>query len=243
MLKSSISKRLKTVAVLTIATALSISWGVKGFDGIMAASAVAVKGEPIADSKPTMPKGESIIFDGLTLLTSGELSKLTEIAPSHHDTRSAITFTNRRLTDSELAAWVEEYKNLGGLNSYELEIIMLINEIRISYGLEPWAINMELSKAARFHSQFMFDLEFIAHRCPVNGGPTERAVVFGHVNTTGSFGTFENIGGGRNGRRTPQAQVDAWMNSLGHRAALLRDWHVSVGVGRVGGHTTANFGS
>jgi len=189
-----------------------------------------------------LSEGEPIIFDGLTLLAKDELLTLIEIAPTHQETRSATTFTNRRLTDTELYAWIEEYKSLG-LNAFELEVIMLINEIRISYGLEPWAISMELSMAARFHSQDMFDLEFMSHWGPINGGPTDRAIMFGHVNRNGSFGTFENIGGARNGRRTPQAQVDAWMNSPGHRAALLRDWHISIGVGRVGGHTTAKFGS
>jgi len=197
----------------------------------------------ISESASAQDEVEPIIFEILTLFTNEELLGMIETAPSHTETRSAMTFTNRHITNAELAAWIEEYKSLGGLNAFELELIMLINEIRIGYGLNPWAISMELSMAARFHSQEMFDLEFMSHRSPIHGGPTERAIMFGHVNSTGSHGTFENIGGARNGRRTPQMQVDAWMNSPGHRAALLRDWHISIGVGRVGGHTTAKFGS
>jgi uncharacterized protein YkwD len=178
-----------------------------------------------------------VLFDGLTMLGSDELLAWIEIAPNHEDTRSATILPNRRLTDSELEAWIEEYRELGGINAFELEVIRLINEIRVEYGLSPWVISMELSMAARFHSQEMADLNYFSHTSPVYGSPSGRAEIFGHRNTRGDWQTLENIG--RNS--TPERLVNAWMNSPSHRAALLGSNFVSVGIGRSGSGTVAKF--
>jgi len=202
---------------------------------------------PEADNNQTTSTTSSfspVLFDGLTLLTSAELAELASTAPSHFDTRSATALPNRRLTNAELDAWIEEYRNLGGINAVELETIRLINEIRVEHGLNPLMISMELSMAARFHSQDMYDFDFLAHTSPRNGTSSARAIMFNHVNVTpGVYGARENAGGSRTGNSTAQARVDAWMNSAGHRAAILEPMFVSIGIGRVGGLTTAKFGS
>ena len=134
------------------------------------------------------------VFDELTLLTNAELLLLIENAPSHFETRSATVLPNRMLTQSELESWIDEYRNLGGVNAYELEIIRLINEIRASYGLNPLAISPELSMAARFHSQEQVDLGFFGHESPVTGRGTQRAEMFGHRNIQEHvFGVMENV--------------------------------------------------
>jgi len=185
------------------------------------------------DKTPTISEwqeGDAILFSELTILNSEELLILAEIAPSSEETRSAITLTNRRLTDSELSAWIEEYKELGGINDFELQVVRLINEYRAQHNLPPLAINPELSMAARFHSQEMVDLNFFSHTSPVTGGPMDRARMFGCYRGLG-----ENIGG----RRTPEDTVQGWLNSPGHRNAILSEGINGIGIGRAVNGTPA----
>ena len=189
-----------------------------------------------------------MLFPGnntLTLLTSAELSALAATAPSHIDTRSSSALSSdRRLTESELNVWIEEFRALGGISYFELEVIRLINEYRVSYGLNPLAISMELSMAARFHSQEMADLGFFSHTSPIYGSGLMRVELFGHVNTVpGRYGARENLSGFQGPQRAPYQPVEGWLNSLGHRSALLDESAVSIGVGTVqGGGITAKFG-
>ena len=180
----------------------------------------------------------------IIMLSSEELLARAAQSPSYHDTRSATVLPTRRLTETELTAWIEEYNSLGGINAFELEVVRLINEVRASYGLQPWAINPQLMMAARFHSQEMIDLRYFSHRSEIYGRSTNRAEMFGHVNIQEHvFGVGENLS---TGRESAEAVVNAWLNSPGHRAALLGELGeatLSIGVGRSGHITTAKFGS
>ena len=166
----------------------------------------------------------------------------TKPIPNQFDTRSATTFTNRRLTNCELATWIAEYHKLGGMNYFEFEIVRIINETRTEHGLRPLYISPELSIAARFHSQEMYDLNYFAHHSPVYGRPSARARMFGHKNTDGTYWVRETLRRGV-AHGTPENQVYKWMNSPPHRAVLLDERLVSIGVGRVGGLTAVKFGT
>jgi uncharacterized protein YkwD len=180
-----------------------------------------------------------------TLLTNEELSELTETAPDITETRSAVTMTNRRMTETEIAAWIEEYWELGK-NAFELEVVRLINIERENIGLHPLAINPQLSMAARFHSTEMADLQYFAHRSAIYGRGTARAGMFGHSNQQEwVIGIGENIHGGA---LSPERVMRGWMNSAGHRRAILCPDTQTIGIGAVRmadngmGRTTAKFG-
>jgi uncharacterized protein YkwD len=176
-----------------------------------------------------------------TMLTAEELQELAETAPDFTETRSAVTLADRRITEAELTAWIAEYWELG-INAFELEVVRLINIERENHGLHPLAISPTLMMTARFHSQQMADLRFFSHRSEHHGRGTYRAAMFGHENIQDHFfGVHENIAGST---RSPQAVVQAWMNSNGHRAAILQAEFLTIGIGVVqGGGTTAKFGS
>lgn len=110
--------------------------------------------------------------------------------------------------------------------SFESEVIRLVNEIRAEYGLKTLAANWELSRVARYKSQDMVDNRYFSHTSPVYGSPFQMIRAFGL-----SFRTAgENIA---YGQRTPQAVVNAWMNSSGHRANILNASYTQIGVGYV----------
>lgn len=109
---------------------------------------------------------------------------------------------------------------------YENEVIRLVNEIRVQNGLKPLTANWELSRVARYKSQDMVDNRYFSHTSPVYGSPFQMIRNFGL-----SFRRAgENIA---YGQRTPQAVVNAWMNSSGHRANILNASYTQIGVGYV----------
>ena len=110
--------------------------------------------------------------------------------------------------------------------SYEREVIRLVNEIRAENGLSTLAYDWELSRVARYKSQDMKDNRYFSHTSPIYGSPFEMMKNFGLSYRSAG----ENIA---MGYRTPEAVVDAWMNSAGHRANILNSSFTHIGVGYV----------
>ena len=110
--------------------------------------------------------------------------------------------------------------------SYEKEVVRLVNEIRVQKGLKELTYNWELSRVARYKSQDMKDNRYFSHTSPVYGTPFQMMKSFGI--TYRSAG--ENIA---RGQTSPQAVVNAWMNSSGHRANILSTSFTQIGVGYV----------
>ena len=110
--------------------------------------------------------------------------------------------------------------------NYEKEVVRLVNEERAKRGLKELTYNWELSRVARYKSQDMRDNKYFSHTSPVYGTPFQMMKNFGI--TYRSAG--ENIA---RGQATPQAVVNAWMNSSGHRANILNTSFTQIGVGYV----------
>ncbi len=110
--------------------------------------------------------------------------------------------------------------------SYESEVIRLVNEVRRENGLKALTANWELSRVARYKSQDMLNKGYFSHTSPTYGTPSQMIKAFGL-----SFRTAgENIA---RGYPTPQAVVNGWMNSSGHRANILNASYTQIGVGYV----------
>ena len=112
------------------------------------------------------------------------------------------------------------------VTQYEQEVIRLVNEIRVQNGLSALTYNWELSRVARYKSQDMVDNRYFSHTSPTYGTPFQMIRSFGLSYRSAG----ENIA---YGQRTPQAVVNAWMNSSGHRANILSSSYTQIGVGYV----------
>lgn len=110
--------------------------------------------------------------------------------------------------------------------NYENEVIRLVNEIRVKNGLNALTADWELSRVARYKSQDMKDNNYFSHTSPVYGSPFNMIKNFGISYRSAA----ENIA---KGQTTPQAVVNAWMNSSGHRANILNASYTKIGVGYV----------
>ena len=110
--------------------------------------------------------------------------------------------------------------------AYEQEVIRLVNVERAKKGLKALTYDWQLARVARYKSQDMKDNRYFSHTSPVYGSPFQMMKSFGI--TYRSAG--ENIA---RGQVTPQAVVNAWMNSSGHRANILNASYTHIGVGYV----------
>ena len=106
----------------------------------------------------------------------------------------------------------------------EKQVVVLVNQIRKSYGLSELKLNAKLCGVARVKSEDMLAKKYFAHNSPTYGTPFEMMKSFGISYKTAG----ENIA---MGYPTAQAVVDGWMNSEGHRANILNSSFKEIGVG------------
>jgi uncharacterized protein YkwD len=95
----------------------------------------------------------------------------------------------------------------------------LHNRKRASRGLPRLCVHPKLQKAARAHSVEMIRRDYFSHNTKGrNEGPCQRLRRYGyHLRLCG-----ENIAWGSGKKGSPNSRFQAWMNSPGHRANILK---------------------
>ena len=117
-------------------------------------------------------------------------------------------------------------ENPDAINAYEQHVISLINDIRRENNLTELTADPTLCRIARIKAQDMHDGGYFDHTSPTYGTPFEMMLAYGIRYQTAA----ENIA---YGYKTPQAVVDGWMNSSGHRENILNPTFTKIGVGYV----------
>lgn len=106
-------------------------------------------------------------------------------------------------------------------NSYEYQVLDLINEERSKIGVTPLKMDKELFDAAKLRTN-------------------ELKIKFSHTRPDGSscFTVSSKVRGENiaYGQSTPQSVMNTWMNSEGHRSNILNPDFKSVGIGYVKGN-------
>jgi uncharacterized protein YkwD len=115
------------------------------------------------------------------------------------------------------------------VESTRAAILCLLNAERAKHGLGPLRRNELLELASQRHSQDMVDQDFFSHDTPGGTDPEIR------IRSTGYAAPLwgENLLWGTEADGTPVKAVEGWMNSPGHRAAILEPRFTEVGVGIV----------
>lgn len=143
---------------------------------------------------------------------------LTEIINANpHISNPSLIYPGQKITIPMLDSSVTNYEN---------EVVRLVNAERAKNGLSPLTQDWELSRVARYKSQDMKDNSYFSHTSPTYGSPFNMIKNFGISYRTAG----ENIA---KGQSTPQAVVNAWMNSSGHRANILNSSYTKIGVGYI----------
>ncbi|WP_329284780.1 sigma-70 family RNA polymerase sigma factor [Streptomyces sp. NBC_01455] len=104
------------------------------------------------------------------------------------------------------------------------QVVALVNKERATAGCGPLTEDAQLEKAAQAHSDDMAARNFFEHTNPDGADPGQRITAAGYRWST--YG--ENIA---QGQQTPEAVMESWMNSPGHRANILNCAFKNIGVG------------
>ena len=123
----------------------------------------------------------------------------------------------------------------GNMDVIRDAILCLHNRIRADRDLPLLRENARLQRAAAGHSANMVDKHFFAHTTPAGVSMVDRIFRANYASRNQSWAFGENIAWGTGRLSTPKAVMDAWMNSSGHRANILRRNYRELGVGVVTG--------
>ncbi len=104
------------------------------------------------------------------------------------------------------------------------QILALVNAERKKAGVDPLTLSTEVSSVAQVKSDDMAKNGYFDHNSPTYGSPFTMLSDFGVTYRTAG----ENIA---KGQQTPEAVMNAWMNSSGHKANILSPNFKQLGVG------------
>jgi uncharacterized protein YkwD len=112
----------------------------------------------------------------------------------------------------------------GAPSSFETKILTLVNQERAAQNLYSLSWDTELHDAAHSHSVDMATNNYFSHTSQDGRTFSDRIAAAGYeYNTAG-----ENIAAGYS---TPEAAMNGWMNSDGHKANILNSSYCDLGVG------------
>jgi uncharacterized YkwD family protein len=116
---------------------------------------------------------------------------------------------------------------LSGITAEEQQMVKLVNQVRANAGLQALQVDHALARTARLKSQDMVNLNYFAHQSPTYGSPFDMMSKFGIA--------FQTAGENIACNQTVNAAQQALMNSEGHRANILNESFVYIGIGIVNG--------
>lgn len=157
-------------------------------------------------------------------------TEITTQAKPETTTEKVTQTTTEKVTQTTTEATTETTTSAQS-GSYAQQVLNLVNAERAKYSLSPLTLNSSVSKVAQAKAEDMKSNSYFSHTSPTYGSPFDMLKQFGISYSTAG----ENIA---KGQKTPQAVVNAWMNSEGHRANILNKNFTQLGVGYVGGSTT-----
>ena len=120
-------------------------------------------------------------------------------------------------------------------SAYASEVLRLVNIERAKVGAAPLVLDEALCNAANMRAIEMDYSGYFSHTRPNGESCFE---VFSKCGVVGkTYG--ENIAAGY---PTPEAVVDGWMNSTGHRANIINTEYTRMGLGYSAGLSMSEFG-
>lgn len=115
-------------------------------------------------------------------------------------------------------------ETVSSVNSMEKQVASLTNSERKSAGFGSLILDSQLSKLARMKAEDMAKKGYFSHTSPTYGSAFDMMKKYGVSYRTAG----ENIA---KGQKTPEAVMNGWMNSSGHRANIFSSTYTHIGVG------------
>ena len=170
-----------------------------------------------------------------TAATSSSTTQVTTDSMSTTTTAAGSSSTTATTAQTTTSATVSA-PPAGDARANEAQVIQLTNDARAAAGCPPLTNNDRLHNAALAHSTDMAVNDYFSHTSLDGSSMVDRIEREGY-----SWRRLaENIAAGY---RTPQAVVNGWMNSPGHRANIENCDLTEIGVGFYDFYWTQNFGT
>lgn len=163
-----------------------------------------------------------------TKATTTEATTETTTKAATTETTTKATTTTETTTKTTTSETTSETTTAQQSGSYAQQVLNLVNAERAKHSLSPLKLNSNVNKVAQTKAEDMKNNNYFSHTSPTYGSPFDMLKSFGISYKTAG----ENIA---KGQKTPQAVVNAWMNSEGHRANILNKNFKELGVGYTGG--------
>jgi uncharacterized protein YkwD len=129
--------------------------------------------------------------------------------------------------------------NLGRIRT---ALLCLHNKIRSEHDLPLLREHKRLRKAALGHSRDMVRDRYFEHTTPQGVTMVDRILKARYVRQDQGWALGENLEWGTGALATPRGAMDAWMQSPGHRANILKRSFREMGVGVVLGVPVSGSG-
>lgn len=130
-------------------------------------------------------------------------------------------------------------------------LLCLHNQIRAERNLPLLKDNAKLRKAALGHASAMVAQGYFDHTSPDGGTFVDRIIGASYVKRNDGWTLGENLAWGTGDLSTAAGMMNAWMNSPGHKANIVKKAYREIGIGirlgvpsdeGVGATVTADFG-
>lgn len=167
-------------------------------------------------STPAFPRGAL-----LTALATTTAAALLATAPAAHASRGAARCAHSLTVPTTATERADAARATA----------CLVNVERTSRSLPALRRDKDLAKAAREHAGDMVRRAYFAHTSPTGGDLGDRIRRAGYGRPGDGWRAGENIGWGTGVKATPNALVDAWLDSPPHRKIMLSRRFKELGVG------------
>jgi uncharacterized protein YkwD len=123
----------------------------------------------------------------------------------------------------------------GNISQLNDAILCLVNAERADNGLPALSHASQLDQSANGMCQRMITEHFFSHETPDGKTVVDRVEPTGYIPKSGDWVVGENLAWGSGALSTPQAIVNGWMNSPGHRANILAPDYKDIGLSACNG--------
>lgn len=123
----------------------------------------------------------------------------------------------------------------GSGNALANRVFEITNEQRRRAGVPPLHFHQQLAASAQAHSEDMARHRRMDHKGSDGSSSGDRIRRAGYPRAA----TAENIA---HGQSTPEAVMESWMHSPGHREHILDEKYKNLGIGYAAEYWTQNFG-
>jgi uncharacterized protein YkwD len=128
----------------------------------------------------------------------------------------------------------------GNIDALNAAILCLVNGERTDAGLATLNHVSQLDQSANGMCQRMITEHFFSHETPDGKTVVDRVEPTGYIPKSGDWVVGENLAWGSGALSTPQAIVNGWMNSPGHRANILAPDYKDIGLAACNGSPLAD---